>query len=146
MTWQFAAILIGALVASIVLSLWQHSAYLKAVNGMARANAGKQLKLVSGRATGRLRGSVAVLLVDPAAGQVVDAMAMTGSTIFARLKPAPTLVGELAGVSERAGENKRLRSAVENALGMLPGASGAPAPETNGGGRIRIPRADSNPS
>ncbi|CAL8970571.1 hypothetical protein PROP_03441 [Propionicimonas sp. T2.31MG-18] len=145
MGWQFAAILIGALLASIALSLWQHSRYMKVVNEMARANAGRRLRLVSGRAKGRLRGAVVVLLVDPAAGEVVEARAMVGSTIFARLRPASELAGPVSDVVARAGDDKQLRAAVESALGMLPERSGeARAPQTSPAGRIRIPRAQSS--
>ena len=146
MSWQFAALLLGALVASIVLSLRQHRAYLNVVNSMARANAGRPVRLVSGRAKGRFRGAVVVLLVDPATKQVVDARAMAGATIFARLQPAPELLGSVADVVDRA-EDKHLKKAVESALTQVPvskartgNASLAP------GERIRIPRTQTGPS
>lgn len=148
--WQFAAILLVALVASTVLSLWQHRRYLKVVNEMARANAGRNLRLVSGRAKGRLRGAIVVLLVDPTAGRIEQAQAMVGASIFARLRPAPELVGPVEGAADRAGDTKQLRAAVESALGMLPArsgdASGPAAPKAQPGGRIRIPRAQETPS
>jgi DNA-binding transcriptional regulator of glucitol operon len=148
MGWQFPAILIGAMVLSIVLSLWQHRKYINVVNQMARENAGRQLRLVSGRAKGRLRGAIVVLLVDPAAGEIVDARAMIGATIFARLHPAPELIGPVAGLAERVGDNKKVRKAAEAALGMLPQRAGVPQAATPQTGRraIRIPRAQSTPS
>ncbi|MBI5027359.1 MAG: transcriptional regulator [Actinobacteria bacterium] len=128
MGWQFAAILIGARLASIALSLWQHSRYRKVVNEMARANAGRRLRLVSGRAKGRLRGAVAVLLVDPAAGEVVEARAMVGSTIFARLRPAPELAGPVSDVVARAGPS-------------VPARPGRPRPPRRAASGSRGPRA-----
>ena len=147
MSWQFAGLLLAALVASIVLSLWQHRAYLKVVNELARENAGRQVRLVSGRAKGRIRGAVVVLLVDPATQQVVDARAMVGATIFARLRPAPVLLGAVAGVVDRA-EDKHLKKAVESALAQMPGSTHPRTGDvsSNPGGRIRIPRVETGPS
>jgi DNA-binding transcriptional regulator of glucitol operon len=147
MGWEFALLLLGAMVASTALSLWQHRAYIKVVNEMARENAGRQLRLVSGRAKGRLKGAVVVLLVDPATEQIVQARTMVGATIFSRLRPAPELAGPIATVAERVGEHKHLQRAVESALGMLPGAKPATsALQAPSRGRIRIPRAQSSPS
>lgn len=147
MGWEFALLLLGAMVASTALSLWQHRAYIKVVNEMARVNAGRQLRLVSGRSKGRLKGAVVVLLVDPATDQIVEARAMVGATIFSRLRPAPQLAGPVATVAERTGDHKHLQRAVESALGMLPGAKPATnSPQAPSRGRIRIPRAQSSPS
>jgi DNA-binding transcriptional regulator of glucitol operon len=143
--WQFAALLLGALVLGIVLSLWQHRGYLAEVNAMAKANAGRDLRLVSGRGKGRLQGAVVVLLVDPRTMDIVEARAMVGATIFSRLKPAPELCGPLATVAERA-TNKHVKKAAESALEMLPaGLRPAPGPgasntSTAPGTRIRLPR------
>ncbi|MFT4110867.1 transcriptional regulator GutM [Propionicimonas sp.] len=147
MDWRFPALLLGAMVLSIVLSLWQHRRYLAVLNEMAKANAGRSLKLVSGRGKGRLRGAIVILLVDPAARQVVDARVMTGATIFSRLRPAPELQGTLDDVVERTSD-KHLRRAIEAALGMLPGATAAPGAlaDRTATGRIRIPRAQGSPS
>jgi len=142
MMWQFAAVLLAALVMSIVLSLWQHRRYIADVNTMARAHAGKDLRLVSGRSKGRLQGAVVVLLLDPKTMIVEDARAMLGSTIFTRLRPAPELRGPLASLAERA-TNKHMRKAAESALEMLPAglrpAPDAPAKEA-GTPRIRLPK------
>jgi DNA-binding transcriptional regulator of glucitol operon len=142
MTWQFAAILLGALVLGIALSLWQHRRYIAEVNKLARANAGKDLRLVSGRSKGRLQGAVVVLLVDPTERTIVDASAMVGSTIFSRLRPAPELRGPMATVADRA-TNKHVRKAAGNALEMLPaGLRPAPRPVVtpDQAARTRLPR------
>lgn len=145
--WQFALLLIAAMVASLMLSLWQHNRYLKVVNAMARANAGRNLRLVSGRAKGRLSGAVVVLLVDSAAREVVDARAMQGASIFARLKPAPELLGPVATTSDRAG-TKHLKKAVASALAMVSSTPVAEAATSSQlpGTRIRIPRTQTSPS
>lgn len=147
MNWQFAVLLLAAMVLSLVLSLWQRRRYLDVVNTMARQNAGRPVRLVSGRGKGRLRGAVAVLLIDPAAGEVLEARTMIGATIFARLRPAPGLLGPLANVVDRA-EGKHLKKAVESALEMLPGSvppqAGTESDSPNG--RIRIPRTQTSPS
>lgn len=142
MTWQFAAILVGALVLGIVLSLWQNRAYLNEINKMAKAHAGKDLKLVSGRSKGRLRGAVVVLLVDPNTRNIVAASSMVGSTIFSRLHSAPELCGDLATVADRA-TDKHMKKAAESAFEMLPAGlrpqpSQAASPKA--GTRIRLPR------
>lgn len=140
MTWQFAALLIGALVVSMLLSLWQHRRYTTEVNQLARQYAGQDLKLVSGRGKGRLKGAVVVLLVNPRAGKVVEARKMVGSTVFSRLGPAPELVGSLAGVAGRA-TDKYVRIAVEAALGMLPAAARPVAAASHPGRpKVQIPK------
>ena len=139
MTWQFAALLIGALVASMMLSLWQHRRYTTEVNRLARQHAGEDLKLVSGRGKGRLRGAVVVLLVNPRAGKVVEARKMVGSTVFSRLGPAPELVGSLSRVASRA-TDKHVRLAVEEALTMLPASSRPVGVPAAGRTRVQLPK------
>ncbi len=140
--WEFAAILLAALVMSIVLSLWQHRRYIADVNAMAREHAGKDLRLVSGRSKGRLQGAVVVLLLDPKTMIVEEARSMVGSTIFTRLRPAPELRGPLASLADRA-TNQHVRKAAESALQMLP-AGLRPTPRVAatpaGSPRIRLPK------
>lgn len=119
MMWQFAALLLGALVLSMALSLWQHRAYLAEVNAIARAHAGQDLRLVSGRSQGRLKGVVVVFLIDPTTRNIVEARAMTGATIFSRLRSAPELCGPMDTMADRA-TTKQLKKAANSALEMLP--------------------------
>jgi len=142
MMWEFAAILLAALVMSIVLSLWQHRRYIADVNAMARAHAGKDLRLVSGRSKGRLQGAVVVLLLDPKTMIVEEARSMVGSTIFTRLRPAPELRGPLATLAERA-TNQHVRKAAESAVEMLPAGlrpTSRVAATPAGSPRIRLPK------
>ncbi|MFC5125805.1 hypothetical protein ACFPRL_21295 [Pseudoclavibacter helvolus] len=96
-------------------------AYMAQVNEIAKANAGKNLNLVSGRGKGAFRGAIAVLLVDPTTLEVVEARALVGFSVFGRLKPAPELEGPLKTVYDRAeARHKHLGTAVRQAISMLP--------------------------
>ena len=57
MDWRFPAVLVLALVLSMVMSGVQMRAYMAQVNEIAKANAGKNLNLVSGRGKGAFRGA-----------------------------------------------------------------------------------------
>ena len=97
MDWRFPAVLVLALVLSMVMSGVQMRAYMAQVNEIAKANAGKNLNLVSGRGKGASRGAIAVLLV------------------------APELEGPLKTVYDRAeARHKHLGTAVRQAISMLP--------------------------
>ncbi|HBX80796.1 MAG: transcriptional regulator GutM [Propionibacteriaceae bacterium] len=141
MDWTFPALLVGALVLNSVMSLWQQRRYINQINAMARAWKGPNRRLVSGRGKGRLRGAVAVLIVDTEAGEVIEARRMSGATVFAKLGPAPELLGPLATVVDRA-TDPRLAKAVTAALTHLaPGARTATAPD---GSKIKIRPATNN--
>lgn len=121
MDWRFPAVLVLALVLSMVMSGVQMRAYMAQVNEIAKANAGKNLNLVSGRGKAAFRGAIAVLLVDPTTLEVVEARALVGFSVFGRLKPAPELEGPLKTVYDRAeARHKHLGTAVRQAISMLP--------------------------
>lgn len=121
MDWRFPAVLVLALVLSMFMTVVQMRAYMRQVNEIAKANAGKNLNLVSGRGKGAFRGAIAVLLVDPTTLEVVEARALLGFSVFGRLKPAPELEGPLKTVYDRAeARHKHLGTAVRQAIGMLP--------------------------
>lgn len=123
MHWQFPLFLFAALTVGMVLSFWQNRRYTAEAKRLARAHAGSaNLRLVSGRGKGRLRGALVVLVVNPTVQRVVDASAMQGSTVFSQLHPAPQLVGPYAEVRQRVTGDKQLRTAVDSALAMVPGA------------------------
>lgn len=110
-------VLFVALVLAGVLSYRQHLGYQRAVNDLATAENRSGVLLVSGRAKGRLRGAIAVLVIDRRRGEVLRAMAMQGRSVFAHFRDCPVLVGPVAGVAERA-ESPALSKAVTEALGM----------------------------
>lgn len=118
MGWEFAALLIGALVLSLLLGLWQQGRYARSVNAMVREHHGAGRLLITGRGLGKLKGTIVMLVVDDSADQVIAARALRGSTIFATAKDAPQLLGPVATLPERAGD-KQTRKAVEMALTQL---------------------------
>jgi len=118
MGWQFAAILGGALVVSLLLGLWQQGRYATSVNAMVKNHHGTGRILVTGRGLGRLRGTIVMLIIDDAADQVVAASKLRGTTIFATAKDAPDLIGPVADLADRA-TDKQTRKAVDMALTQL---------------------------
>ncbi|PRX48505.1 glucitol operon activator protein GutM [Prauserella shujinwangii] len=117
MTWQAAALLVAGFVVAGLLSYRQHLAYQRAVNALAAQENRGGMLLVSGRAKGRLRGAVVLLVIDRRRGTVTRAQAMEGSSVFARFRERPDLTGPVAGAEERAG-SRLLGRAVHEALGM----------------------------
>lgn len=118
MGWEFAALLIGALLISLLLGLWQQGRYARSVNAMVRKHHGSGRLLVTGRGLGKLKGTIVMLVVDDSADQVIAAQVLRGSTIFATAKDAPQLLGPVATLPGRAGD-KQTGKAVEMALSQL---------------------------
>lgn len=118
MGWQFAAILIGALVVSLMLGLWQQARYARSVNAMVKQHHGPGRILVTGRGLGKLRGTIVMLVVDDAADEVIAASKLRGTTIFATAKDAPDLLGPVATLADRASD-KQTRKAIAMAQDQL---------------------------
>jgi len=107
-------LLLVGFVASMAASALQHRYYLRTVNRLAAAEHRAGLILVSGRATGRLRGAVVLLLVRRADAVVEQAQVMQGASVFARFRTRPPLTGPLATASARA-SSPAVSRAVEDA-------------------------------
>ena len=118
MGWEFAVLLIGALVVSVMLGIWQQNRYARSVNVMVREHHGANRTLITGRGLGKLRGTIVMLVVDDSADQVIAAQVLRGSTIFATAKDAPQLLGPVAALPGRAGD-KQTGKAIEMALSQL---------------------------
>ncbi len=118
MGWEFAFFLIGALVLSTMLGMWQQGRYARSVNKMVGEHRGPDRLLVTGRGLGKLKGTIVMLVVDDPNDEVVAARMLRGSTIFAKAKVAPALIGPVATLAERA-TDKQTRKAVEMALTQL---------------------------
>ncbi|MCW3158947.1 transcriptional regulator GutM [Micropruina sonneratiae] len=118
MGWEFAAILGGALVVSLMLGLWQQGRYARSVNAMVRTHHGQGRLLVTGRGLGKLKGTIVMLVIEDAADEVVAASKLRGSTIFATAKDAPELTGPVATLKQRAGD-KQTGKAIDMALSQL---------------------------
>lgn len=112
----FAIILIGAIVLNVLLSIVQHRIYMGATRRMQVAYSGmKDHFLVSGRGKGILRGALVLLVIDATSNQIVAAEGMVGSTVMARFRPRPELLGLVTSAPSRA-QNDHLLKAVEYAL------------------------------
>ncbi|MEV6379617.1 transcriptional regulator GutM [Streptomyces sp. NPDC051773] len=109
-----ALLLLGGFVLSLLASLAQHRYYMRTVNKLAAEEHRSGVTLVSGRATGRLRGAVVLLLVRRSDSVVERALVMQGASVLARFRERPQLTGKLSTVSSRAGSAAVAR-AVEDA-------------------------------
>ncbi|MDX2935649.1 transcriptional regulator GutM [Streptomyces ipomoeae] len=109
-----ALLLLGGFVLSLLASMAQHRYYLRTVNKLAAQEHRAGVTLVSGRATGRLRGAVVLLLVRRSDSVVERALAMQGASVLARFRERPQLIGELGTAPSRAGSTAMAR-AVEDA-------------------------------
>lgn len=111
----FALLLLAALVLSALFSLAQQRTYSRATKRLGLSYLGTQDHfLVSGRGKGFLRGAIVLLVVDSTSERIVAAEAMVGSTVLARFKPRPELLGELSTAALRSND-KKLAQAVEYA-------------------------------
>ncbi|WP_020671454.1 transcriptional regulator GutM [Amycolatopsis nigrescens] len=117
MNWQTAAVLVAAFAAAGLLSYRQHLGYQRAVNRVATEENRAGVLLVTGRAKGRLRGAVVLLVLDRRRNEVVRALAMEGASVFATIRERPDLRGPAAALASRA-TSKPLRRAVSDALTM----------------------------
>ncbi|PXY24370.1 transcriptional regulator GutM [Prauserella flavalba] len=117
MTWQAVLVLVCGFVAAGLLSYRQHLGYQRAVNELATDENRSGMLLVSGRAKGRLRGAIVLLVIDRRRGEVTRAQVMEGVSVFATFTERPDLAGPVEGAEERAG-SKALAKAVAEALKM----------------------------
>ncbi|MGW3963573.1 transcriptional regulator GutM [Amycolatopsis sp. NPDC005003] len=118
MTWQVALFLISGFVVAGYLSYRQHLRYSQVVNTVATEENRRGVLLVTGRAKGKLRGAVVVLVVDRRQNLVTRALAMEGASVFARFRERPELLGPVATVEDRA-PSKATAKAVKEALKMV---------------------------
>jgi glucitol operon activator protein len=118
MTWQVASFLMTGFVVAGFLSYRQHTRYANVVNTVATEENRRGALLVTGRAKGRLRGAVVLLVVDRRQDLVTRALAMEGASVFARFRERPELLGPVATVEDRA-SSKATVKAVKEALKMV---------------------------
>lgn len=126
-----ALLLLGGFLLTGLTSVAQHRYYLRTVNWLADEEHRKGVVLVSGRATGGLRGAVVLLLVRTTDEVVERALVMEGASVLARFRERPRLNGPLRTASSRAGSTATSR-AVEDARDryrrMRSGDTGTPVP------------------
>jgi glucitol operon activator protein len=118
MSWQVASFLITGFVVAGFLSYRQHTRYAQVVNTVATEENRRGVLLVSGRAKGRLRGAVVLLVVDRRQDLVTRALVMEGASVFARFRERPELLGPVGTVEDRA-PSKATAKAVKEALTMV---------------------------
>ncbi|NIH88297.1 transcriptional regulator GutM [Amycolatopsis granulosa] len=118
MTWQAAAILVAGFAVAGFFSYRQHARYARVVNQVAAEENRGGVLLVSGRAKGKLRGAVVLLVVDRRRDTVTRALAMEGASVFARFRERPELTGPLGTLAGRA-PSKAVGRAVADALTMV---------------------------
>jgi glucitol operon activator protein len=115
MPWQ---LLVGAAVIvalSTGLGWVQQRAYQREVNRLLAEERDQDQVLVSGRAKGRLRGAVVLLVIERASKNIRRAAVMQGASVFARFHESPELLGPVCGASTRA-PTKAVRRATADAV------------------------------
>lgn len=115
MEWQFALYLFAAMILSIPLTWLQTRRYTRAVREMAAAHDDRSKILVSGRGRGKLRGAVAMLVIDAATRTIVEARVMAGASVFARIRRAHELEGPLEEATARAGDRMTAKALTQAA-------------------------------
>ncbi|ATH97331.1 transcriptional regulator GutM [Dermabacter jinjuensis] len=138
--WLFPVLLLLAFVISAILTLLQQRRYTREINAAAQASTGPHDVLVTGRGRGVSRGAIVIFVVDRSEGCITRASAMVGSTVFARFRAFPTLLGPTAGAQERA-NGKHLKKAVAAALAQVPANPTAALAERKRSERERADRA-----
>ncbi|GAA3837073.1 transcriptional regulator GutM [Amycolatopsis tucumanensis] len=118
MTWQAAAILVAGFAVAGFFSYRQHMRYARVVNQVAAEENRGGVLLVTGRAKGKLRGAVVLLVVDRRRNAVTRALVMEGASVFARFRERPELAGPLGTLTERA-PSKAVAKAAADALTMV---------------------------
>jgi glucitol operon activator protein len=110
--------LIGVAVVIIVatgLAWLQQRAYQREVNKLIAEEGQDGHILVSGRAKGKIRGAIVLLVVDRRTRRIHRAVGMAGASVFARFHELPQLTGPLNDASSRA-QSKAIRRATEDAI------------------------------
>jgi len=117
MSWQAMVIIVGAFLLASWLSYRQHQRYSRVVNEVATEENRGGVLLVTGRAKGKLRGAVVLLVIDRRRELVTRALAMEGASVFATFRERPDLAGPLHTLAERA-STKAMSKAIAEAMTM----------------------------
>ncbi|MGH7903356.1 MAG: transcriptional regulator GutM [Candidatus Dormibacteraceae bacterium] len=87
------ALLVGALIVTMVTARLQHRYYFRTVNLVAAAHRRSGVALVSGVGRGRLQGAIVILAIRRGDGAIEQAMLMEGASVFARFRECRALRG-----------------------------------------------------
>ena len=118
-TWTYL-LLFAAMSLTAVSALAQHKYYTRTVRRLARENNNLASVLVSGRGKGRIRGAIAVLVLDKQTEVIRAAAVMEGASVLARFKQRPDWVG-LCARNDLPRCSPRLAKAVADARTHVPG-------------------------
>ena len=118
-TWTYL-LLFAAMSLTAVSALAQHKYYTRTVRRLARENNNPASVLVSGRGKGRIRGAIAVLVLDKQTEVIRAAAVMEGASVLARFKQRPDWVG-LCARDDLPRCSPRLAKAVADARTHIPG-------------------------
>ncbi|NKQ54024.1 transcriptional regulator [Amycolatopsis sp. K13G38] len=118
MNWQIASLLVACFAVAGVLSYRQHMHYARVVNTIATEENRRGALLVTGRAKGKLRGAVVLLVIDRREDVVTRALVMEGASVFGRFRERPEFTGPVRTVEDRA-PSRATAKAVAEALKMV---------------------------
>src|SRR3954471_4758517 len=90
---QLVLVLLIGLSLTTGTALMQHKYYARTVRRLASAHDEPGCAIVSGRAKGRWRGAIAVLVLGRQDQRIRGAAVMQGASVFARVKNRPDWVG-----------------------------------------------------
>ena len=116
----FFLVAVAAVLMTGVSAFAQHKYYARRVRRLAAAHDEPGCVLVSGRAKGRLRGAIAVLVLRTHDEQIKAAHVMEGATVFARFRDRQDWVG-LSARDPLPRCSPRLQAAVADARTRMPG-------------------------
>jgi glucitol operon activator protein len=134
---QFVLVLLIALSLTTGSALMQHKYYARTVRRLASAHNEPGCAIVSGRAKGRWRGAIAVLVLGRQDQRIRGAAVMQGASVFARFKNRPDWVG-MSARGPLPHCSPRLAAAVADACSRVPGNPVV----TGANGTVVAPRRD----
>ena len=117
--WTYLLLFV-AMSLTAVSALAQHKYYTRTVRRLARENNDPGSVLVSGRGKGRVRGAIAVLVLDKQTEVIRAAAVMEGASVLARFKQRGDWVG-LCARDDLPRCSPRLAQAVADARTHIPG-------------------------
>lgn len=136
-----ALLLFGMFILSSLVSYQQHRYYLRVVNRLAADYRRSGYALASGRAKGKTRGAVAILVVRRDEPDFIErAMVMQGATVFARFRERPELAGRATeDVLGRcpAAVRRAVADALERGRAVAAGQQAVPSPGRGASGSGR---------
>jgi glucitol operon activator protein len=117
---QYLLLVFVVMTLTAVGGIIQHRYYTRTVGRLAREHNRPGCVLVSGRGKGRMRGAIAVLILNKEDEVIRAAAVMEGATVLARFKERPDWVG-LSARDDLPTCSPRAAKAVADARAHMPG-------------------------